>query len=131
MGKSPALVKKFKELEEQEELLASEIRVGDHMRDNLPTKEDVRKMVYMIINSDVNSAEGRKWLIDIMISRVYVFDDKIQIFLKGDNDMQEIDFNAGDENANFNVPNVDGFVFCPHWGARTLQTRIGCWLFFQ
>lgn len=120
IGLNSALKEKLQGLELQKEALQSEIRVVQNMQANIPTKEDIKKFADMVLSSDTNSYEGRKWLISIMIKMVYAYDDRIQIIFNGDTEDKEIPISSEQSNSEAG----SRFVHCTDWGAKLDKSEL-------
>ena len=78
-GSNPILINKLNELTERKEQLETELTVTQRMAENVPSVEQIITLIDDIMTVDIDTPTGRKTLIDVMISKVYVFDDRITI----------------------------------------------------
>jgi len=60
------------------------------MTDNVPSVEQITVFIDDILATDINTTEGKKAIADIMISKVYVYDDKLTVIFK-DKDGKSVD----------------------------------------
>lgn len=81
-GGCQMLYDKIKLLNEQKDQVESELRVARAVRDNVPTVEQIKQMIDDILEMSPDTAEGRKTIIDMMVSKIYLFDDKIVVTFK-------------------------------------------------
>lgn len=101
-GGNQILFDKVKELQEQKEQVESELRVAKAVTGNVPSNEQIVKLIDDVLALDMDSLEGRKAIADIMISKVYVFDDRLTVIFK-DKDGKSVDIPL----AEINNPEAD------------------------
>lgn len=89
-GGNQLLYDKVRELEERKEQLGSALRLSQAMTDNVPSVEQITVFIDDILATDINTTEGKKAIADIMISKVYVYDDKLTVIFK-DKDGKSVD----------------------------------------
>ena len=89
-GGNQLLYDKVRELEERKEQLSSALRLSQAMTDNVPSVEQITVFIDDILATDINTTEGKKAIADIMISKVYVYDDKLTVIFK-DKDGKSVD----------------------------------------
>ena len=89
-GGNQLLYDKVRELEERKEQLSSALRLSQAMTDNVPSVEQITVFIDDILATDINTTEGKKSIADIMISKVYVYDDKLTVIFK-DKDGKSVD----------------------------------------
>ena len=78
----------------------------------MPSVELVKKILNLIKNADTMSDEGKQILIDGAVSRIYVYDDSLDIYFKGGSNT-EIPLDP----ANKDDITDNSFVCCKEWGA--------------
>lgn len=78
-GGNKFIYDKLAELTERMSQLEDEHEVTSRMAENVPSVEQLMIMIDDIMNVDINTPEGRKTFIDVMIAKVYVYDDKLTI----------------------------------------------------
>ncbi len=76
------LYDKLKLLDTQKEQAESELRVVKAMVNNVPSADQIEIMVDDILEMSPDTPEGRKTIVDMMVSKIYLFDDKIVITFK-------------------------------------------------
>ncbi|MCM1024792.1 MAG: recombinase family protein [Prevotella sp.] len=81
-GGNQMLYDKVKVLEAQKEQIESELRVVRAVINNVPSTEQIMKMVDDILEMSPDTHEGRKTIVDMMVSKIYLFDDKIVVTFK-------------------------------------------------
>lgn len=84
-GGNDMLCDKLQELQEQIDQLESTVRVSKAMCDNVPSVEQLKTLMQDILDMDISTLAGKKSLVDIMISKVFVFDDKLTIVFRDKN----------------------------------------------
>lgn len=89
-GGNQILYDKLNELEERKQQLESASRVSKSMCENVPSEEQIKILIDDILATDINTNEGRKAIADIMISKVYLYDDKLTVIFK-DKDGKSVD----------------------------------------
>lgn len=94
-GGNQLLFDKVRELEERKEQLGSALRLSQAMTDNVPSVEQITVFIDDILATDINTTEGKKAIADIMISKVYVYDDKLTAIFK-DKDGKSVDIPLSD-----------------------------------
>lgn len=114
MGGNETLYTQLRQLTEQKEQKETEIRIAEHKADDMPTVELVKKILDLIQNADTMTDEGRQLLIDGAVSRIYVYDDSLDIYFKGGKNT-EIPLNP----ANKDDVSDNSFACCKEWGAKT------------
>lgn len=82
-GGNKFLYDKLSELTERLQQLEEERAVTSRMAENAPSVEQLLIMMNDILDVDIDTPEGRKTLIDVMIAKVYVYDDKLTIVFNG------------------------------------------------
>ena len=98
-GGNQILYDKLTELEEQKQGIESELRTTKGIAENVPSIEQLRILIDDVLATDINTAEGRKVMADLMIQKIYLYDDKITVIFK-DPDKSETDISLTDiENA--------------------------------
>ena len=113
MGGNETLYTQLRQLTEQKEQKVTEIRIAEHKADDMPTVELVKKILDLIQNADTMTDEGRQLLIDGAVSRIYVYDDSLDIYFKGGKNT-EIPLNP----ANKDDVSDNSFACCKEWGAK-------------
>lgn len=113
MGGNETLYTQLRQLTEQKEQKETEIRIAEHKADDMPTVELVKKILDIIQNADTMTDEGRQLLIDGAVSRIYVYDDSLDIYFKGGKNT-EIPLNP----ANKDDVSDNSFACCKEWGAK-------------
>lgn len=78
-GGNKFIYDKLSELTERMQQLEDEHEVTSRMAENVPSVEQLMIMIDDIMNVDINTPEGRKTFIDVMIAKVYAYDDKLTI----------------------------------------------------
>lgn len=81
-GGNQMLYDKIKLLDTQKQETESELRLLHATLENVPTIEQIEKMVDDILEMSPDTPEGRKTIIDMMVSKIYLFDDKIVVTFK-------------------------------------------------
>ena len=90
-GGNKFLYDKLSELTERLQQLEEEQTITSRMAENVPSVEQLLIMMNDILDVDIDTAEGRRTLIDVMISKVYVYDDRLTIvFNDGNNEPKDI-----------------------------------------
>jgi DNA invertase Pin-like site-specific DNA recombinase len=115
MGGNETLYTQLRQLTEQKEQKETEIRIAEHKADDMPTVELVKKILDLIQNADTMTDEGRQLLIDGAVSRIYVYDDSLDIYFKGGKNT-EIPLNP----ANKDDVSDNSFACCKEWGAKAI-----------
>ena len=114
MGGNETLYTQLRQLTEQKEQKESEIRIAEHKADDMPTVELVKKILDLIQNADTMTDEGKQILINGAVSRIYVYDDSLDIYFKnGKNTEIPLD-PANKDDITDNL-----FACCKEWGAIT------------
>lgn len=108
-GGNQLLFEKVGEIQQQKEQVESELRVATAMTENIPTAEQITKLIDDILALDVTSAEGKKAIADIMISKVFVYDDKLTVIFKDkDGNSKDIPLSAIENSDNeYSSPSAD------------------------
>ena len=107
-GGNQILIDKLNELTERKDQLESEYRVTKNMSDNVPSLEQLKILVNDIVNTNVDTLEGQKTIIDIMISKVFVYDDKLTVvFLGPDGKTKDISLKDIEEGSSEDVRCLD------------------------
>ena len=114
MGGNETLYTQLRQLTEQKEQKESEIRIAEHKADDMPTVELVKKILDLIQNADTMTDEGKQILINGAVSRIYVYDDSLDIYFKGGSNT-EIPLDP----ANKDDITDNSFACCKEWGATT------------
>lgn len=78
-GGNKFIYDKLAELTERMQQLEDEQEVTARMADNVPSVEQLMIMIDDIMDVDIDTPEGRKTLVDVMIAKVYAYDDKLTI----------------------------------------------------
>lgn len=94
-GGKQALYDKLDELEKQKDQTESLLSLLDAVESNVPTVEQIVSLIDDILEIDVDSLEGKKTIAKLMISKVYVFDDKLVLTFK-DKDGKSVDIPLSD-----------------------------------
>ena len=125
-GGNQMLFDKINELEERKNQLESTIRVNKAMENNIPSVEQIKVLIDDIRATDINTTEGKKAIAEIMISKVFVYDDKLTIIFK-DKDGKSVDVPltavSGTET---NAPETDCILSVSGSQSRHIQTILGC-----
>ena len=125
-GGNQMLFDKINELEERKSQLESTIRVNKAMENNIPSVEQIKVLIDDIRATDINTTEGKKAIAEIMISKVFVYDDKLTIIFK-DKDGKSVDVPltavSGTET---NAPETDCILSVSGSQSRHIQTVLGC-----
>ena len=117
-GGNQILIDKLNELTERKDQLESEYRVTKNMSDNVPSLEQLKILVNDIVNTNVDTLEGQKTIIDIMISKVFVYDDKLTVvFLGPDGKTKDISLKDIEEGSSEDVRCLDAL------GSHIVQIR--------
>ena len=114
MGGNETLYTQLRQLTEQKEQKESEIRIAEHKADDMPTVDLVKKILDLIQNADTMTDEGKQILINGAVSRIYVYDDSLDIYFKGGSNT-EIPLDP----ANKDDISDNSFACCKEWGATT------------
>jgi len=121
-GGNQMLYDKLKLLEEQKEQAESEFRVVKAMVNNVPSAEQIEVMVDDILEMSPDTPEGRKTIVDMMVSKIYLFDDKIVITFKApDGSTKDIPLSEIK-----NAPEADCILSAS--GSQTGQIRTPLWV---
>lgn len=92
-GGNKFLYQRLSELTERLEQLEMEKCIQERMTDNVPSVDQLLQIIDDILSVDINTPEGRKTLIDVLVDKVYVYDDKITIVYKdSDGSSKDIPF---------------------------------------
>lgn len=125
-GGNQMLFDKINELEERKNQLESTIRVNKAMESNVPSVEQIKVLIDDIRATDINTTEGKKAIAEIMISKVFVYDDKLTIIFK-DKDGKSADVPltavSGTET---NAPESDCILSASGSQSPHIQTILGC-----
>ena len=78
-GGNKFIYDKLAELTERMQQLEDEHTITSRMAENVPSIKQLMVMIDDIMDVDIDTPEGRKTLIDVMIAKVYVYDDKLTI----------------------------------------------------
>ncbi len=89
-GGNQILYDRINELDERRQQLDSALRIAKSMCNNIPSVEQIKMLVEDILATDINTLEGKKTIAEIMISKVYVYDDKLTVIFK-DKDGKSVD----------------------------------------
>lgn len=81
-GGNQILFDKVKQLQEQKEQVESQLRIASAIKGNIPSVEQIVKLIDDVLEMDITTLEGKKAIADIMISKVYLFDDKLTVVFK-------------------------------------------------
>ena len=123
-GGNQMLYNKINELEERINQLESTIRVNRAMADNVPSVEQIKVLIDDIRATDINTMEGKKTIAEIMISKVFVYDDKLTIVFK-DKDGKKVDIPlAAVNDAETNSPETDCILSA--WGSQSPHIQTFC-----
>lgn len=118
------LYNKINELEERINQLESTVRVNRAMADNVPSVEQIKVLIDDIRATDINTTEGKKTIAEIMISKVFVYDDKLTIIFK-DKDGKKVDIPlAAVNDAETNSPETDCILSA--WGSQSRHIQTFC-----
>lgn len=81
-GGNQMLYDKLQELDERKRQLESAVRVAKAMSDNVPSVEQISVLIDDVLATDINTTEGKKAIADIMISKVFLYDDRLTVVFK-------------------------------------------------
>ena len=81
-GGNQMLYDKLQELDERKRQLESSVRVAKAMSDNVPSVEQISVLINDVLATDINTVEGKKAIADIMISKVFLYDDRLTVVFK-------------------------------------------------
>lgn len=81
-GGNQMLYDRLNELDQRRQQLESSARVAKSMEENVPSVEQISVLIDDVLATDINTVEGKKAVADIMISKVYVFDDRLTVVFK-------------------------------------------------
>ena len=81
-GGNQILFDKVKQLQEQKEQVESQLRIASAIKGNVPSFEQIVKLIEDVLEMDINTLEGKKAIADIMISKIYLYDDKLTVVFK-------------------------------------------------
>ena len=73
---------KVKQLQEQKEQVESQLRIASAIKGNVPSVEQIVKLIEDVLEMDITTLEGKKAIADIMISKIYLYDDKLTVVFK-------------------------------------------------
>lgn len=118
-GGNQMLYDKIKLLDTQKQETESELRLLRATLENVPTIEQIEKMVDDILEMSPDTPEGRKTIIDMMVSKIYLFDDKIVVTFKAP-DGSSKDIPLEDIK---NVPETDCILSASGSQSRIIRTR--------
>ena len=125
-GGNQMLFDKINELEERKNQLESSIRVNKAMENNIPSIEQIKVLIDDIRATDINTTEGKKVIAEIMISKVFVYDDKLTIIFK-DKDGKSVDVPlTAVSDTETNAPETDCILSASGSQSRHIQTILGC-----
>lgn len=114
-GGNQMLVDKLNELEERKAQLESSLRVAKAVGSYIPSKEQIAILVDDMLNTDISTDEGKKLVAEIMISKAYVYDDRLTVIFN-DPDHTQTDISLEELNASA-AP--DEFVHYRDRGAKS------------
>ena len=97
-GGNQILYDRINELDERKQQLQSTLRVSKAMCDNVPSVEQIKVFIDDILATNINTTEGKKAIAEIMISKVYVYDDKLTVIFK-DKDGKNVDIPLSEINS--------------------------------
>lgn len=81
-GGNQMLFDKVTALQEQKEQIESQLRIASAVKENVPSTEQIEKLIDDVLEMDIDSLEGKKAIADIMVSKVYLYDDKLTVVFK-------------------------------------------------
>lgn len=103
-GGNQFLYDRINELDERKQQIESALRLSTSMCGNVPSIEQIKAFVDDVLALDISTTEGKKTIADLMISKVYVYDDRLSVIYK-DKDGNSTDIPLSDINET--IPSAD------------------------